>query len=64
MLCIRCFALIYNDHHATLIQKAVLRYINYWKDKVLVWGEEKAFRPLRISDFEEEDRFALEQGGV
>jgi hypothetical protein len=37
--------------------------MNYWKDKVYVWGEEKAYRQIRLSDFEKEDMESLELGG-
>jgi hypothetical protein len=37
--------------------------MHYWKDKVYVWGEEKAYREIRLSDFEKEDMKSLALGG-
>lgn len=45
-------------------QAAAQRLVHYWNQKVELWGEERAFRPITVHDFVGQDRDALEKGGL
>lgn len=38
---------------------AAIRFARYWKEKVEVWGEEKAFHKIKLDDFDEIDLLVL-----
>jgi len=43
---------------------AVARYARYWKERVAIFGEEKAFQPLTLDQALSEDHAAIELGFV
>ena len=44
-------------------KNATIRFIKYWKERIWLWGEDKAFRKITINDFDDEDQVALLLGG-
>jgi hypothetical protein len=46
------------------VQKAAERMGCYWDKKVELFGEDRAFRPLTLADFDDEDSEALRLGGT
>jgi hypothetical protein len=42
--------------------KAAIRFVKYWKERVLLWGEEIAYRRICITDFTVDDQYALKLG--
>jgi hypothetical protein len=46
------------------VQKAAERMGCYWDKKVELFGQERAFRPLTLAEFDDEDSEALRLGGT
>jgi hypothetical protein len=46
------------------LQRAASRLVYYWKEKVNIFGDEKAYRRLTIDDLEKEEVAVMEAGGM
>lgn len=43
---------------------AAIRYVRYWKERISLWGVDKAFRRITLDDFKECDEATLHLGGI